>query len=177
MSGRILVAQHDGVYILKLIGDVRVTLCTAVDEFLERMFDDPEFRSVMVDLTETRGIDSTSLGILAKLSIRADERFHFKPTLISTDSEINRQLSIMGFDEVYNVIHEPLTHPAQLTELPEVEAPEEEVRFRVLEAHRVLMEMNETNRQAFQDLVSALEAGPTGTTGTTGSTGSVARSA
>lgn len=162
MSGRILVAQHDGVYVLKLIGDVRVTLCTAVDEFLERMFDDPQFRSVMVDLTETSGIDSTSLGILAKLSIRADERFHFKPTLISTRPEISRQLSIMGFDEVYNVIHEPLTDTRQLVELPEIDAPQDDVRSRVLEAHRVLMQMNETNRQAFQDLVTALEAEPTG---------------
>ena len=178
MVGRFLVAQHEGVYLLKLTGDVRVTLCTAVDEFLERMFDDPTFKSVVVDLTETTGIDSTSLGILAKLSIQADRRFHFRPTLISTQPDINRQLGVMGFDEVYNIIHEPLTDAGQLSEVPKVDAPVHDVRARVLEAHRILMAMNENNRHAFQDLVTALEADPVGDdAGPRGPGGSVARSA
>ena len=72
MIGRILVADHNGVYMLKFVGDVRVTLCATVDDYLHRMFDDREFKSVLVDLSETEGIDSTSLGILAKLSIQAE---------------------------------------------------------------------------------------------------------
>ncbi|KKL24406.1 hypothetical protein LCGC14_2415620, partial [marine sediment metagenome] len=27
-AGKILVSQHDGTYVIKLVGDVRVTLCT-----------------------------------------------------------------------------------------------------------------------------------------------------
>ena len=163
-QGRFLVAEHEGVYVLKLTGDVRVTLCTAVDEFLGQMFDDPAFQSVVVDLTETTGIDSTSLGILAKLSILADQRFHYRPTLISTNDDINRQLSVMGFYDVYNVINEPLSHCGQLVEVPSADVPEDEVRSRVLEAHNVLMSLNESNRQTFQDLVLALEAEPPGPT-------------
>ncbi len=50
MRGRILVGDHEGVYVLLFQGDVRLTLCTAVDSFLDRMFDDAGFRSVVVDL-------------------------------------------------------------------------------------------------------------------------------
>ena len=158
MSGRILVASHDGVYVLVFEGDVRLTLCTAVDEYLEKMFQDAGFRSVIVDLSRTDNIDSTSLGLLAKLSIQTDRRFSFRPTLISTRRDITRILLSMGFDEVFDLVEEPLEHHEQLAELPMLIASEEDVRHRVLEAHRTLMAMNETNRDTFHDLVAALEA-------------------
>ena len=158
MSGRILVASHDGVYVIVFEGDVRLTLCTTVDEYLEKMFQDSGFRSVIVDLSGTDNIDSTSLGLLAKLSIQADKRFSFRPTLISTRRDITRILLSMGFDEVFDLVEEPLEHHEQLAELPELIASEEDVRQRVLDAHRMLMSMNETNRDTFHDLVAALEA-------------------
>ena len=158
MSGKILVASHDGVYVLVFEGDVRLTLCTTVDEYLEKMFQDDGFRSVVVDLSRTDNIDSTSLGLLAKLSIQTERRFSFRPTLISTRRDITRILLSMGFDEVFDLVEEPLEHHEQLAELPALVASDEDVRQRVLEAHRTLMSMNEANRETFHDLVAALEA-------------------
>jgi len=158
MSGRILVASHDGVYVIVFEGDVRLTLCTTVDDYLEKMFRDPEFRSVIVDLSETENIDSTSLGLLAKLSIQAEKRFAFRPTLISTRRDITRILLSMGFDEVFDLVERPLERKEQLAELPQKMASEGDVRARVLEAHRTLMSLNEANEAAFHDLVAALEA-------------------
>jgi anti-anti-sigma factor len=164
VRGRILVGDHDGVYVLLFQGDVRLTLCTAVDGFLDRMFQDAHFRSVVVDLGQTESIDSTSLGLLAKLSIQAARRFHYRPTLVSTQPDITRVLVTMGLDDVFNLVEEPLVQDDQLGEVPQLgelscaEASEDEVRQRVLEAHRILMDMNESNRAAFQDLVATLEA-------------------
>jgi anti-anti-sigma factor len=158
LRGRILVGDHDGVYVLLFQGDVRLTLCTAVDAFLDRMFQDAGFKSVLVDLGETESIDSTSLGLLAKLSIQADRRFGYRPTLISTQADITRILVTMGLDDVFNLVREPLVHDEQLGELPCQAASEAEIRERVLEAHRILMDMNESNRTAFQDLVTTLES-------------------
>lgn len=157
MAGRILVGSHDGVYVLVFEGDVRLTLCTTVDDYLEKMFRDKAFRSVIVDLSGTENIDSTSLGLLAKLSIQADKRFSFRPTLISTRRDITRILLSMGFDEVFDLVEEPLEHEDQLSELPQTVSSEEDIRQRVLEAHRTLMSMNEANREAFHDLVAELE--------------------
>lgn len=157
VRGRILVGDHKGVYVLLFQGDVRLTLCTAVDAFLDRMFDDPGFRSVLVDLGGTESIDSTSLGLLAKLSIQAGKRFGYRPTMVSTRPDVTRLLVTMGLDDVYDLVEEPLRHTEQLGELECRAANEEEVRTRVLEAHRILMDLNEQNRAAFQDLVSTLE--------------------
>jgi anti-anti-sigma factor len=158
MQGRILVGSHDGVYVIVFEGDVRLTLCTTVDVYLEKMFQDEAFRAVVVDLSRTENIDSTSLGLLAKLSIQAEQRFNFQPTLVSTRPDITRILLSMGFDEVFTLVETPIEHKDQLAVLPELEASQEDVRQRVLEAHRTLMSMNEENRETFHDLVAALES-------------------
>jgi len=160
MPGRILVGSQDGVYVMLFEGDVRLTLCTAVDGYLDRMFHDAVFKSVVVDLSRTESIDSTSLGVLAKLSIQAQKLFNYTPTLVSTAPDITRILSSMGFEDVFHIIEQPLEHTEQLGELPLVHASREDLRLRVLEAHRTLMAMNESNRETFQDLVATLEAEP-----------------
>lgn len=157
MRGRILVSDHDGVHVMLFRGDVRLTLCAAMDEYLERILAEPCMRSVVVDLSEAESIDSTSLGLLAKLSIETGRRFGYRPTLVSTQPDITRILETMGLDEVFNVVHEPLSREEQLGDLPPCAASEDQVRARVLEAHRVLMSLNEHNREAFRDLVAALE--------------------
>jgi len=98
-AGRILVGEHDGVYLLKFVGDVRVTLCATMDGFLHELLERDDFRSVLVDLTETDGIDSTALGLLAKLSLETQRRFGVVPTLVSTRPDITRVLRAMGFPE------------------------------------------------------------------------------
>lgn len=156
--GRILVGDHDGIYVLKFTGDVRVNLCATVDSFLRQLLNRDDFRAVIVDLSQTEGIDSTSLGLLARLSIETQRRFGFVPTLVSTRPDITRLLTTMGFGDVFHIVEQPLTDVEQLGELPELESDEDSVRERVLEAHRVLMSLNDRNRENFQDLVTALEA-------------------
>lgn len=158
MAGRILVGSEDGVYVLLFEGDVRLTLCSAVDGYLEKMFHDENFKSVVVDLSQTESIDSTSLGVLAKLSIQAGKMFNYTPTLVSTSLDITRVLLSMGFEDVFHIVERPLQHAEQLGELPPVQTTQEDLRQRVIDAHRTLMAMNESNRETFQDLVAALEA-------------------
>ena len=156
-QGRILVGDHDGIYVLKFTGDVRVTLCATMDGFLRSLISRDDFRSVLVDLSETEGIDSTSLGLLAKLSLETQRRFELVPTLVSTNPDITRILRTMGFDDIFHIVESPLTEIGQLGELPTLETDEEDVRQRVLDAHRTLMDLNEQNRESFRDLVTALE--------------------
>jgi len=157
-TGRILVGNGDGTYLMKLVGDIRLRLGAAVDEFLDRMFQDRGFRSVVVDLSSTEGIDSTALGVLARLSTQARKRRSFTPTLVSTRPDITRLLMTMGFDDIFHIVEEPLRDERQLGELPESDLPPDELRCRVLAAHRNLMSLNDGNRAEFEDLVAMLEA-------------------
>lgn len=156
-AGKILVAESQGIYILKFIGDVRLSLCSTLDQYTDQMFTDGGFKTVIIDLTETQCIDSTSLGQLAKISILYKEKFNQLPTIISTSEDINRILTSMGFDQVFYIVKEVVSKVEYLDELPMQAVDEEEMRRRVLEAHRLLMDMNESNREAFRDLVDSLE--------------------
>jgi anti-anti-sigma factor len=157
-NGRILVSEKEGTYILKFIGDVRLTLCATLDDFLESMCRSDQLKAVLIDLTETEGIDSTSLGLLAKISVLARKKHHLIPTIISTNADITRILESMGFHQVFVILNEPLTTPINLSELPVIVGSEDVVHQKVLEAHKILMAMNESNKETFKDLVYTLES-------------------
>ncbi len=97
-SAKVLVAEQDGVHVLKFVGDVRFTVGHAIDTFFNALIKGDDFRSVIIDLTETVGIDSTSLGLLAKISIQTKKIYDIVPTIISTNDDITRILLSMGFD-------------------------------------------------------------------------------
>src|SRR5690606_28186850 len=105
-TGRIQFAESEGTFVLKFIGDVRLNLCAALDAYIEKIFSALTFESIVIDLTETHGIDSTSLGLLAKLSILSNNRVGLLPTLVSTHEDMNRLLQSMGFDQIFNIVAE-----------------------------------------------------------------------
>lgn len=156
-TGTIQFAEKEGAFVLKFIGEIRLTFCSALDAAIEKIFQAPTFSTVVIDLTETRSIDSTTLGLLAKLSILARQKTGGLPTLVSTSPDVTRVVSSMGFDQVFNIVGQPVPCPEALTELPALSPSEEAVRQRVIEAHQILMSLNESNREQFRDLVSVLE--------------------
>lgn len=159
---KILLAEHSGVYILKLVGEVRLNLCSTIDEAIEAITLDPAFATVVVDLSETTLIDSTSLGMLAKLALRAKEKSHFFPSIISINPDITRIIRTMGFEEVYLIVSEPVMTDQSLVELAPKDMSDEALRVNVLAAHKILMDLNEYNREQFKDLVDALECDVSG---------------
>lgn len=157
-EGRIKAACESGVFVLKLSGDVRLTLCATLDSQAQRLAQTPGLRAVMVDLRDATNIDSTALGFLAKVAMALGGRLEQPPTIVVNNADVRRMLDVMGFAHYYTLLEAPITEPRQLEELPETPTDEEGLRERILEAHRILMRMNEHNREQFQPLVEMLEA-------------------
>ena len=159
MSGKIQVGDHDGVYVLRLAGDVRVTLSGSFDHYMDRMLADGELEMVLVDLSAAVAIDSTSLGVLAKLSLQIQEKRGRLPTLVCDSPDILRVLNNMGFDDVFAIVDQHFETEQNLAELPMPnDMSEATLRERVIDAHKVLMSMNDQNANTFKDLVDALES-------------------
>lgn len=157
-EGKILVAENRGVYVLKFIGDVRLTLCSTLDALLRRIFNGDKLTSVVIDLTETEGIDSTALGLLAKIAVKANSALSLKPTIVSTREDITRVLDSMGFRHYFDLLSYPLDLDYSLEEA-QVQDDEcaESVRQKVIDAHRTLMGLNPRNKEEFEPVVFALE--------------------
>ena len=157
-SSKVLQADCNGVYVLKFVGEVRLNSCSTIDTAIENIASSPNFCSLVVDLTETLLIDSTTLGLLAKLAVKAKQSSPALPSIISTNPDITRILISMGFDTVFLIVEEPLEDEHDLVELLPTALDEDTMRRNVLNAHKVLMDLNENNREKFRDLVTALEA-------------------
>ncbi|MCG7602154.1 STAS domain-containing protein [Halomonas sp. McH1-25] len=157
-EGRIKAAYEAGVFVLKLCGDVRLTLCATLDNEAQRLADMPGLKAVIVDLREATNVDSTALGFLAKVAMAVQGRLSHPPTIVADHPDVRRMLDVMGFARYFTLVRAPLVEPAELDELPQVQADEMGMQQRILEAHRILMRMNEHNREQFQPLVELLEA-------------------
>ncbi|GEN22635.1 STAS domain-containing protein [Halomonas cupida] len=157
-EGRLKAAFDSGVFILKLFGDVRLTLCATLDNQAQMLADTPGLRAVMIDLRDTTNVDSTALGFLAKVAMALRGRLEQPPTIVADNPDIKRMLEVMGFASFFTLVEQPIVEIEELEELPELQADEEGMRKRILEAHRILMHMNEHNREEFQPLVEMLES-------------------
>ncbi|TVP44170.1 MAG: anti-sigma factor antagonist [Halomonas sp.] len=161
-EGRIKAAFDSGVFVLKLCGDVRLTLCATLDTQAQRLAATPGLSAVLIDLREATNVDSTALGFLAKVAMAVKGRLEQPPTIIVDNPDVRKMLDVMGFAHFFTLVEAPLQQPTALNdvleELPEEPADEEGLRERILEAHRILMHMNEHNREQFQPLVEMLES-------------------
>lgn len=160
--GTIKIADHEGVYVIKMEGDVRLTLCLSFDEFIEGILSQESYRSVIFDLTSAQAIDSTTLGLMAKISIKATQHSHDLPLVVTDNPSITRILVSMGFDDIFRLVEKAefviSDDDADVITMCEKNGNETEVKKTVLEAHRLLMGLNEQNQETFKELVETLEA-------------------
>lgn len=156
MEGRFLFAEHNGAYVLKLVGDVRLTLCSTIDQFVERMFRGVLCQSVVVDLTEAEGLDSTTLGLLAKMALFVRKEWQIRPMAVTDSEDIIRLLSSMGFEQIFDIQRSCTVGAVADCELLPETMDEKTAREKVLQAHQVLMTLNQNNRKAFRELVDNL---------------------
>ena len=155
--GQILVADHQGVYVIKMLGDVRLTLCISFDQFIDAMFSDAEFTSVLFDLSEAEAVDSTTLGLMAKISILGQERRRMMPVIWASNSSIQRILQTMGFADIFTIVDQLDAPALAATPLNCEFCDEALVKEKVLESHRILMKLNQSNSDTFSNLVKMLE--------------------
>ncbi len=164
LQGSICAGDFEGTHVLRFHGDVRVPQCASLDAYCENMLQDPQFHAVVIDLESTDNLDSTTLGCLARLSIRVKKLNQRLPTLICSSLNLRKVLASMGFQDVFMIVDQAAYQTLSLPALPEgIELPAgtdlaiESTRARVIAAHKQLMALNTRNAETFKELVAALE--------------------
>ena len=150
-------AHDDGAYAIHLTGDVRMVLCLSFDKFIRSMFDDVALKSVVFDLRTAEAVDSTTLGMMAKIALQCMHSNIAKPVLLTQSRGMLRLFESMGFDEIF-VISDGIGAVIDNLQSLNCEGGDETLfKKQVIDAHKVLMSLNENNRQAFEVLVESLE--------------------
>ncbi len=86
-TGHVEYASLNGTHIFKLIGEVRAVV------------------GAIVDLTQTTFIDSTVLGILAKLGLKLKQIHNIQAVMLSTNSDITTLANSMGLGQVFVILN------------------------------------------------------------------------
>jgi anti-anti-sigma factor len=157
-AGKILVSDVEGNYLIKFIGDVRVTLCGSLNRYMETIFGSRDVKNVVVDMLEAEGLDSTTLGLLAKLGLHCRKQYGVDVQVFCQNPSILRTLDCMGFDELFDIIQQVPTISAKLHNITSVNPEVDEIRRQFLEAHKLLVQLNPKNSSEFTDLIRALES-------------------
>jgi anti-anti-sigma factor len=152
-----LYAKQNDVYIIKLVGNIRYTLGCALEEFLNQLFLKTDYNSIILDLTEVTGIDSTGLGLLAKVANFVRDRFTTQATLVSTNQNINHILDSVGFYEIFQICDTTPIKVDTLQPIPSKNFSKSELSKTLLDSHDALSQLNDNNRETFKDVIDILK--------------------
>ena len=157
IEGSILYSKNDQRYFLKLVGKLRFTSACEFKNLLNIIFSDPDLKDIMIDMSETDYLDSTILGLLAKIADFMIKKINKKGIILSNNKNINALLDNIGLNNVFIVIESCDYTPEMLKKIPNIKCSEQANALIVLEAHRQLMSLNEKNRKIFKDVVNILK--------------------
>ena len=156
-DSKVYYAVNNGIHILKYVGQIRYTIGASLDRFIEGLFNGAPPQGFVVDLREADSIDSTNLGLLALVAKRMERCGAPRVTLVSTHEDINDLLFSIGFDEVFDIVDESGHAMWNGRELGLSDIPGPDMARTILEAHRTLSAMGDSNRARFQEVVDLLE--------------------
>ncbi|HEB32526.1 MAG TPA: anti-sigma factor antagonist [Spirochaetes bacterium] len=162
MEDQVLFARQDEVNVLKFVGRIRFQICSAVESFLKKIHDEKLLFPIVIDLIETKSIDSTVLGLLAQIAIQSTNEFHHKPTVLVSCYDILRVLRCMSFARIFNILQGDGSPSGAFQEIKPLRTDEKDMRDRILTAHRTLMSLSAENRTKFETVVKMLEKEPLG---------------
>jgi anti-anti-sigma factor len=146
--------------VLVLKGQVRYMTARALRTFLDDLMAHEGNDAVIIDLRELEAIDSTGMGLLARLG-RTTLEHGRRSVIVCSVRDVMTCLRSAAFDTLFIIEEQwPFEQEATLDEVPlESKDPLPDAMGRVmLEAHRDLAALSEANRQAFTGVIVALES-------------------
>jgi len=169
-EGHVTHAEKHGVHVLRYFGEVNFMLAPGIQRFVDHLIDDGSILGMVFDLTCARSLDSTNLGLMARVNERLLGAGAANSVIISGNEDIDVVLRSMGFDQTFDMVPggEPKAGAPSVAVAPDVraepiktDAPSaNDLRQTMLEAHRALVRLSDAGRLEFEPVVQCLERDP-----------------
>ena len=156
-TGHVEYASLNDTHFFKIIGEVRAQSCISLDKLLGKIEQQSDVIGAVVDLTQTTFIDSTVLGILAKLGIKLKQAHHIQSVMLSTNPDITTLANSMGLGQVFVILTCNEETAVCTKTLPDGHVTQANMLSTVLDAHKTLCQLSESNQNIFEPLVKQLE--------------------
>lgn len=154
-NGEILLAKGPERWSFQFVGDVRLSLCTTLDQLIGDVFSAGYPVELAVDLTKASNIDSTCLGLLAKLAMQYEAETQSLPYLCCPHEHLIELLESLGLESLFNLVADIQAVDAEPVPLRPCDAVSAQPL--VLEAHERLAQLNTDNQAQFQGLIDSLK--------------------
>lgn len=159
--GRYYFAEKDDITYIKMVGNLKYTTGSGFDRFVDNLVE-RGFQNLVIDLSEATYIDSTNLGLIAKLAEESRKDGNKHVSIISTCDDINEILESVRFNRLFTIVKSVEDASEKLCgvqgrEIEDVETCKREDLQMLLKAHKALIEAHEDNVPQFKDVVELLE--------------------
>jgi anti-anti-sigma factor len=169
-EGHVTHAEKQGVHVLRYFGDVNFMLAPGIQRFMDNLIDNGSISGMVFDLTCAQSLDSTNLGLMARVNERLLDVGAANSVIISGNEDIDIVLHSMGFDQTFDMFPsgEPTAGDPCVSVAFDVNAEpietaspsEKDLRQTMLEAHRALIRLSDAGRLEFEPVVQCLECSP-----------------
>jgi anti-anti-sigma factor len=158
-EGRVFHAAAGGRHVLRYLGRADYVMAPSIERVGESLFEGNDLTVLVFDLRQATLLDSTNLGLLARLASRA-EAGGGRAAIVSTNDDVTDVLRSMGLAAMFQISSDdPLLHEVgQGEEIHQEPTGQRELMRTMLEAHRVLAGIDENDSAGFRAVVEGLES-------------------
>ena len=144
--------------VLRLSGALRYPVASALRGVVDTIAT-THVETFVIDLRETSYVDSTALGVLARIARASLAHSGRRAVIVCPDNDVATTLRSAAFDDLCVMVDDPPCDAPSLAELPlAIDDGEHGVLWRViLDAHRDLSSLSERNRDEYASVIAALE--------------------
>jgi anti-anti-sigma factor len=154
---KVLYAIENRCLYLKMTGAIRHLHCASLDTLLREVTEQDQVDTFVVDLRQATYLDSTSLGMIARMARYMKKKSDDKLVLISINEDINQILNSVQFGSVANIVEKWKNLPEQFFESELFAKPIKSSREMIIQSHKELAQINEDNRKKFTAVIESLE--------------------
>jgi anti-anti-sigma regulatory factor len=149
----ISVARKEDTEYIRFKGVIRYSQCAGLEHHIEQIFMRKDFKQVIIDLEKAEMLDSTALGLLARVAIEARKFLSDKPIIFVKNGDILRILQRVCFDQVFNILADgKVLSSSQFFDISTLQMNENQTLETVIRAHQDLASLSASNKEMFKDI-------------------------
>ncbi len=157
--GELIISDRDGVYMINVSG--RATFeCAPALRNLAKTLESTSFSAIRIDLSQCQWMDSTFMGILAMLALRA-KKTGAEISVHNAGKQNTELLYGLGLKKLFQFVDDAIApvDGANVTDSAAASGSSNPSSYAhtVLEAHETLMDVDEGNVQKFDKVVSLVK--------------------
>ncbi|QSH41160.1 hypothetical protein P0136_09470 [Lentisphaerota bacterium ZTH] len=147
----LLIAHNRGVYNIKVEGRANFEYGLPLRNFAKNL--EGNFQRITINLKSCTGMDSTFMGILAMIGLKA-KKINAVVEILNADDNNRHLLKGLGLEKLFNFVEKKLK-PADTADGEKPEVPEDQLSAAetVCEAHKTLVDIDDANAPKFEKVI------------------------